>query len=89
MNENVTSMSVGQMAVVDAYLSDCIPAKGYNPETDYLYDTDTMIMEMGSMADLDANALADYLAEKGFTANYTHEDGISSWILRCKDGKHF
>ena len=89
MNEFQTSLSIGQRAVVDAYLSDCIPANDCNPETDYLYDTATMIMEMDSMADLDANALTDYLAEKGFSAHYTHEDGISGWVLRCKDGKHF
>ncbi len=89
MNEFQTSLSIGQRAVVDAYLADCVPAKEFNAETDYLYDTATMIMEMDSMADLDANALADYLAEKGYIAHYVHEDCMYGWVLRCKDGKHF
>lgn len=83
MEENKT-LTPGQKVVVDAYLAMYEPSETYNPERDSLIDTQTMIIEMGSMCELEENALCDYIASLGYHAHYVPSDSVSGWILRQK-----
>ena len=74
--EELKELTIGQKAVVDAYL------ETYEP-TD-TYDTDTIIYNLGSMCGFDANMLADYLATIGYRAHFLENDAIHGWILKRK-----
>ena len=80
MNDHV-ALSAGQKAIVDAYLDKYEPSDYFDPDIHTLVDTQTMIMEMGTMCELEFNPLSDYLVEKGYHAHYAGDDGISGWIL--------
>lgn len=82
--EELRQLTVGQREVVDAYLINYEPSDYFDPDIHILIDTQTMILEMGSMCDLEDNALCDYLAEKGYSAYYNKEDAVSGWILRIQ-----
>ena len=83
--EELRQLTAGQKAVVDAYLADYASADTYDPELDTLVDTQTMIMEMGSMCNFDENMLCDYLASLGYRTAFIHKDCICGWILRNLD----
>lgn len=74
-------LSIGELAVVDAYLASFSPADSYDPEKHILLDTQSMVLEMTPMCDIDPNFLADHLAEKGFRPHFIPDDGISGWIF--------
>ncbi len=80
--EESKQLTAGQQVVVDAYLTDSHPAETFDDSTCRLVDTQTMMLEMASMCNIDENALCDYLASKGYRAHYGKDDGISGWILK-------
>lgn len=41
-----------------------------------------MILDMGTMCNLDENMLCDYLVGLGFKAHYEKDDALSGWILK-------
>ena len=81
MNE-LNKLTAGQKAVVDAYLANYEPADYYDYDAHLLIDTQTMILQMGTMCNFDENMLCDYLAEKGYHAYYEKDDAISGWIVK-------
>lgn len=83
--EELRQLTPGQKAVVDAYLANFSPAESYNFDRDTLVDTQTMILDMGTMCNFDENMLCDYLASLGFRAHYEKDDALSGWILTPKD----
>ena len=83
-NEN--QLSIGQLTVISSYLENYTPADTFNDETDMLLDTQSIIFEIGQdMCDIEHNALADYLSDKGYRVHYQLEDGIHGWILRPRN----
>lgn len=82
--EELRELTAGQKAVVDAYLANYEPSDAYDMETHTLVDTQTMMMEMGTMCSFDENMLCDYLAKRGFHAHFESDDAISGWILKEK-----
>lgn len=80
--EESKQLTAGQQVVVDAYLTDSQPAETFDDSTCRLVDTQTMMLDMASMCNIDENALCDYLASKGYRAHYGKDDGISGWILK-------
>lgn len=80
--EEIRELTTGQKAVVDAYLANYEPARTYDYDAHVLIDTQTMILQMGTMCNFDENMLCDYLAEKGFHAHFTTDDALSGWILK-------
>lgn len=83
--EELRQLTAGQKAVVDAYLENYEPAKTFDMEECILIDTQTMILEMGTMCNSDENMLCDYLVEKGYRAHYMKADALSGWIMKEKD----
>ena len=80
--EELRQLTAGQKAVVDAYLENYEPSDCFDPEKHVLVDTQTMILEMGTMCSFDENTLCDYLAEKGYSAHYEKDRAISGWIVK-------
>lgn len=80
--EELRQLTAGQKAVVDAYLANYDSADAYDAEAHLLIDTQTMILQMGTMCNFDENMLCDYLAEKGFHAYFEKDDAISGWIVK-------
>lgn len=78
-------LTIGQIEVINGYLAEYEPAEVYDPETCYLYDTDTIIMEVTNMADFDPNELSDYLATIGYRTAFIHKDAVYGWILKKKN----
>lgn len=83
--EELSQLTDGQKAVVDAYLENYEPAYPYDYDTCTLVDTQTMILEMKTMCRFDENMLCDYLASKGYRAHYEPDDALSGWIMKEKD----
>ena len=82
--EELKELTIGQKAVVDAYLETYEPTDTYDNDTCELVDTDTIIYNLGSMCGFDANMLADYLATIGYRAHFLENDAIHGWILKRK-----
>lgn len=80
--EDLRQLTAGQKAVVDAYLENYEPAEAFDVEENILIDTQTMILDMGSMCNFDENMLCDYLAEKGYRAHYEKDDALCGWIMK-------
>lgn len=76
------TLTAGQKAVVDAYLAQYEPADAFDFDSTVLIDTQTMILDMGTMCNLDENMLYDYLVGLGFKAHYEKDDALSGWILK-------
>ena len=83
--EELKKLTAGQKAVVDAYLENYEPAEAYDYEAHVLIDTQTMILQMGTMCNFDENMLCDYLAERGYHAHYEQDDAICGWIMKELD----
>lgn len=83
--EELRQLTLGQRAIVDAYLVNCEPAETYDAETCELRDTDTIIFELGAMCSFDANMLADYLARQGYRPHFIPYDAVYGWILKEKE----
>lgn len=80
--EELRQLTAGQKAVVDAYLAYFEPAETYDANTCVLVDTQTMMLEMGTMCRFDENMLCDYLKSLGYIAHYVKDDALSGWILK-------
>lgn len=83
--EELRQLTAGQKAVVDAYIENYEPSDVFDVDKTILIDTQTMILEMGSMCNFDENMLCDYLAQKGYRAHYEKDDALSGWILKETD----
>lgn len=80
--EELRELTAGQKAVVDAFLANFEPSETYDYDSHILIDTQTMLLQMGTMCNFDENMLCDYLAERGFRAHYMKDDAVCGWILR-------
>lgn len=83
--EELKELTAGQKAVVDAYIANYEPVDTYDAEECILVDTQTMILEMGSMCNFDENMLCDYLVSKGYRAHYVKKHCLSGWIVKETD----
>lgn len=83
--EELRQLTAGQKAVVDAYIVNFAPADHFDFDTCALVDTQTMILDMGTMCNFDENMLCDYLAERGFRCHFEKDDALSGWILKPID----
>lgn len=82
MNHENELLTVGQTAVINGWLADYSPAESFDPETCVLFDTISIIKELGNMCDFDLNALSDYLASLSYRYHYVSKDGVGGWIFR-------
>ena len=80
--EELRQLTAGQKAVADAYLANYEPAEAFDPKIHLLIDTQTMILQMGTMCNFDENMLCDYLAERGYHAHFVADDAVFGWIVK-------
>lgn len=80
--EELRQLTAGQKAVVDAYLANYEPSEFYDYNAHDLIDTQTMMLQMGTMCNFDENMLCDYLAQKGYRAHFEKDDALSGWIMK-------
>ena len=83
--EELRQLTAGQKAVVDAYLENYEPADVFDPDDTTLIDTQTMMLEMGTMCNFDENMLCDYLAGKGYRVHFEPDASVSGWIVKVID----
>lgn len=74
----------GLKAAMDGYLADFETTETYNPDTDILVSSETIVYELEPVYDADTNEIANYMAASGYRYQFIHADGISGWILRKK-----
>jgi len=86
MEEN-NALSIGQRTIVDGYLRPFEPSDSYEPTECTIMDSESIVLELNHMCDLDCTALADYLASLGFKVYADINDSSIGWILKEKTTK--
>ena len=77
-------MTVGQTAILDAWLSQYTPADTFDGDLDHLFTTEEIISDLSDMADWDTTEVADYIAQAGFRFTPYTLHCPHGWIFRVK-----
>lgn len=77
-------MTYGQIAVLDAWLSQYVPTDSFDRELDIVISTGNIIYELSDMANWDVNEVTDHIAKAGFF--FRPDDHLfgHGWMLRIK-----
>lgn len=78
-------MNAGQIAVLEAWLSQYEPAEEFDTRKVHVLTTQNIIAEIDDMADFDANEVAEYLANAGFKVKCDNVECRHGWILKPKN----
>lgn len=79
-------LTYGQRVILDGYLDRLNPQFVYDEDTCILIPTCAIIEDLACAALFDINAVADYMAEKGYSYHCIHADGVSGWLVQCPKG---
>lgn len=79
-------LTYGQRVVLEGYFSNLRPRYAYNEKECILLPTCAVIDDLACSVLLDINAVADFMAEKGYCYHYIHSDDVSGWMFERPKG---
>ncbi|WP_289862295.1 hypothetical protein [uncultured Duncaniella sp.] len=77
-------MTIGQTAILDAWLSQYTPTDTLDGELDHVFTTEEIISDLSDMADWDTNEVADHIAQSGFRFTPHTLHCPHGWMFRVK-----
>lgn len=77
-------MTPGQIAILDAWLSQYSPSETFDTTLDHVHTTEEIVADLSDMADWELNEVADHIAAAGFRFHANCVAGPHGWILRVK-----
>ncbi len=78
-------MRAGHKAILDAFLSQYVPADTYDGNLDHVFTTEQIVADLSDMAEWDLNEVTDYIAEAGFKVQPPLIGIPHGWIFRVKE----
>lgn len=77
-------MNAGQVAILEAWLSQYTPTESFDGDLDHVFTTDQIIADLSDMADWDTNEVADHIAKAGFRFFPCTIGCPHGWVFRVK-----